>query len=646
MGANGRLRALLAEPPVEAAGWNGRLEDLLRWLLEAPAQPAGPGSPRSARLRELLRELQGHPQAAAWNAGLREALAHASAVRLLAETGIPGQPGVLGEALDRLVNRVVPRMDAEEDLFALLDRLELDPEDADWLEALEPAERDALTAFLPAAGASLEALHLLALRVSGLGLSRELLRLAGHDRDLDSPFARLPEAARQLDAAAGRAAWDALLQELRHFLALAHDGMEAHGVSADLVYRLELLEAQLARMERLGRLLAGAPEGAALAVELLRGAASQRRLGPVLRAGAHRLARKVVEHTGRTGEQYLAQTGGEYRTLLIAALGGGAITAGTALVKILLGGVPLAPGPLGLAFAFNYTASFVLMQFLHFPLASKQPAMTAAALAAALEREDGLAAEVDLAAAIVRGQVAATLGNLLAALPVAFAVDAVVVAVTGHNLAGDEKAVKLIAELHPFLSWTLPFAVLTGLFLWLASLASGWAANWSAYRGLPGAVGRSPLLLRTLGPFRTGQLSGLLEAHFPGILGYLVLGLLLGFMPRLLAFAGLPLDVRHVTLSAASLGFGASRLLWTGAWDWAAFAWGLAGVGLIGLCNFSVSFALSLRLAVQARGLDGRAQRRLLAALGKAVLASPGRFLWSTPISPPAQEPGPTRPAG
>lgn len=639
MGSSGRLRSLLAELPADPSGWIGRVEDLLRWLLEAPAQPLGPASPRTARLRELARTLSEHPKGDAWNAGLREALAHASTVRLLAETGIPGQPGVLGEALDRLVNRVVPRMDAEEDLFALLDRLELDPEDADWLEALAPEDRDTLAAFLPAAGASGDALRLLALRVSGLGLSRELLRLAGQGRDLDSPFARLPEAARQLDTEDGRATWHTLLQELRAFLAGAHAGMEAHGVSADLVYRLELLEAQLARMERLGRVQAGAPEGPALAVELARGAASQRRLGPVLRAGARRLARKVVEHTGRTGEHYLAQTGGEYRTMLVAALGGGAITAGTALVKILLGGAPLAPGPLGLAFAFNYTASFVLMQFLHFPLASKQPAMTAAALAAALEREDGLAAEIDLAAAIVRGQVAATLGNLLAALPVAFAVDAVVVAATGHNLAGDEKALHLIGELHPLLSWTIPFAVLTGLFLWLASLASGWAANWSAYRGLPGAVGRSPLLQRALGRHRTGRLSNLLEAHFPGILGYLVLGLLLGFMPRLLAFAGLPLDVRHVTLSAASLGFGASRLLWTGTWDGAAVAWGLAGVGLIGLCNFSVSFALSLRLAVQARGLDGRAQRRLLAALGRAVLASPGRFLWSA--TGPAQPKGP-----
>ena len=83
-----------------------------------------------------------------------------------------------------------------------------------------------------------------------------------------------------------------------------------------------------------------------------------------------------------------------------------------------------------------------------------------------------------------------------------------------------------------------------------------------------------------------------------------------------------------MTLSAASLGFGASRQLWAGTWDRAAIAWGLLGVGLIGLMNFGVSFALSLRLAVQARGLDGRAQRRLLAALGRAFLASPSRFLF------------------
>jgi site-specific recombinase len=631
MGRTGHLRALLADLPADPGGWNSRLEELLRWLLEVPARPPGTASPRTRALRELLGALREHPQAAAWSEGLREALAHASAVRLLAETGIPGQPGVLGEVLDRLVNRVVPRLDAEEDLFALLDRLELDDEDATWLEALAPEDRLALADFLPGTGAAVrEAFALLGYRVSGLGLSRELLRLMGYARDLDSPFARLHDAVRNLDAAGGSQVWDALLIDLRADLARIHDGMGQRGVSADLVYRLELLEAQLLRMERLGHQLAGAPAGAALAAEVVRGAAAQRRLGPVLRSGARRVAREVVEHTGRTGEHYLAQTAGEYRTMLWAACGGGAITVATALVKILLGAAPLAPGPLGIAFALNYAVSFVLMQFLHFPLASKQPAMTAAALAAALEREDGIAAEIDLTAAICRGQAAATLGNLLAALPVAFLVDALLVLVTGHNLAGDEKAAHLVDELHPFASWTIPFAALTGVFLWLASLATGLAANWSTYRRLPEAVGRSPLLLRLLGPGRSRAISGLLAEHFPGVFGYIVLGLLLGFMPRLLAFAGLPLDVRHVTLSAASLGFGTSRLLWTGAWNGGALAWGMAGIAVIGLFNFGVSFAFSLRLAVQARGLDGRAQRRLLAALGRAVLASPGRFLWPT----------------
>lgn len=631
MGRIGQLRALLAELPVDSAAWNRRLEELLRWLLEAPAQPVGPASPRTARLHELLRELREHRHAEGWSTGLSEALAHASAVRLLAETGIPGQPGVLGEVLERLVNRVVPRLDAEEDLHALLVRLELDPEDAEWLEALAPEDSAALAGFLPNAGGAVrEALGLLAFRVAGLGLSRELLRLMGHPRDLDNPFARVHDAVRNLDTPGGWENWDALLNDLRAALARIHEGMDHRGVSADLVYRLELLEAQLIRMGRLGRQLSGAPEGTALAVEMVRGAAAQRRLRPVLRTGARRVAREVVEHSGRTGEHYLAQTAGEYRTMLLAALGGGAITVATALVKILLGGAPLAPGPLGLAFAINYTASFVLMQFLHFPLASKQPAMTAAALAAALGREGGLAAEIDLAAAIARGQAAATLGNLLAALPVAFAVDAVLVAVSGHNLAGDEKAAKLVAELHPFASWTLLFAAVTGVFLWLSSLASGLAANWSAYRRLPEAVGRSPLLLRLLGPARAHVISALLAEHFPGVFGYVVLGLLLGFMPRLLDFAGLPLDVRHVTLSAASLGFGASRTLWAGGWDWLAFAWGLAGVGCIGVLNFGVSFALSLRLAVQARGLDGRAQRKLLGELWRALLTTPGRFLWPT----------------
>jgi site-specific recombinase len=628
MAAKAQLAAILESIPADEA-W---LEELLRWLLEAPARPGAARSPRTERLRVLARMLEEHPRSAELKDCLQGAFTHASAVRLMAETGLPDHPGVLKEICERLVNRLLPRMDPEGDLYALVERLELSGDDAEWFAAL--SEEDLapwLSLFAGAREACDEAAFLLAVRASGLGLSRELLRLTPDERDLDSPFAHLPGAIQSLGQAGGAAHWRTLLGSCRAELARMHASLEERGVSLGLVFQLELLEAQLERLDRLAAVMQGAQPGASLAAELVRGSVQQRRIAPLLRQGLHRLSRKIVEHTGRSGEHYLAPDRKEYRSLFLMAGGGGAITALTALFKILIPMLPFAPGPLGLCFAFNYSASFILMQFLHFPLASKQPAMTAASLAAVLELDNGLEEEIQLTASIARGQAAATFGNLLLTIPSALLVDGLWRLVSGHGVADALKAEHLIHELHPFATGTLFYAALTGVFLWMASLAAGWAANWSAFRSLPLAVSRSPLLRRFLGPGRAARMGQGVDIQFPGIVGYVCLGLLLGFMPLFFTFAGLPLEVRHVTLSAASLSYGAAQQLWEGSLQGGPILWAGLGVLCIGLLNFSVSFLLALGLAVQSRGLSLRAQTRLLMGLLKAFAASPWRFV--LPIS-------------
>ena len=105
------------------------------------------------------------------------------------------------------------------------------------------------------------------------------------------------------------------------------------------------------------------------------------------------------------------------------------------------------------------------------------------------------------------------------------------------------------------------------------------------------------------------------------------LGLLLGLTPPVFGFFGLPLDVRHVTLSAgqvaAALGtLGFDALHHSGFW------WCVVAIPLTGLLNVSVSFALALRVAIRSRGVRVKDRSRLLRALGRRLLRQPGRFLW------------------
>lgn len=606
-----------------------KLEPLLRWLLEAAPEESVDGEARrTARLRRLLVALEARgltgPLAEAWN--------HASAIRLLAETGLPDRTTLVGEGFLRLVDRLIPRLDPEADLYALLDRLGLAEEDAAWIEGLPQDLRAAWGRLLtPPQEIWAHAARLLAHRAAAVGLSRDLLALDPDGSDADSPFFHLTRTVHELGERplepGAQSAWTACRTACLATLAQAHARLEARGVSSDLVFRLELLEAQLARIDQLLGFAADRGDGTAFAAELVRGSAAQHGLMALLRTTVKRLARKVVEHTGETGEHYIARDRREWWAMAGSAAGGGLLTAGTALVKGALSTLPLAPLLSGLSLAGNYALSFCSMQLLGFSLASKQPAMTAAALARALEADEDQAREIELVAAITRTQVIATLGNVLVTMPVAIGLVAAWFRLTGHSPVGHESALHGLHGSHPFHGWTLVFAALTGVLLWLSSLAAGWTANWSAYRCLPEALAQNHRLRSWLGASGASALARFVRRHLAGFAGYTVLGGLLVFVPMAFAFAGIHAEVRHVTLQAASLALASASLWLEGGLPWREALWGLLGIALIGVLNFVVSFALALWTALRARDLSGRASRRLWWTILKAFNRQPGRFI-------------------
>jgi site-specific recombinase len=254
--------------------------------------------------------------------------------------------------------------------------------------------------------------------------------------------------------------------------------------------------------------------------------------------------------------------------------------------------------------------------------------MTAAALAAALEHRDDVADQVELVAGITRSQVIATIANVVITMPIAVAVVAASLTLFGQVPISEAAAAHSVHGTHPFTSFTIPFAMLTGVFLWMASLAAGWAANWSAYRGLSVAVARHRRLRALVGEQRARKIGVFIEHHLGGIVGYVALGFLLGFMPEIFQFIGLPIEVRHVTLNAASLGIGAASLYGSEAFHWSDVLWGLGGILVTGICNVGVSFSLALRTAMRARDLGRPERARLWAAIRQAFRASPRRFLW------------------
>jgi len=622
------LDALLAEPGAAA------LEDLLRWLLEASPEARGAEVPRTRRLALTVEVLRAHPRQAELLEQLRRVWSHGSTVRLLAETGLPAHVTLVKEAFERAVDHLVPRLHQDDDLYVLLSRLNLQEADARWVESLSAEELAPWRALLAVPRRTLlDAARLVAVRAAAVGLSRSLLELAPGQPESASPFLALPGQLEHLIAnPADERPWQSWL-ELRsrcaQTVALAHDQLDRRGVSTDLIYQLELLEAEFERLDHLLSTGTGRGDGVALAAALIRGAVRQRGVRSLARSSLKRLARKVTEHTAETGEHYQVRDAGEWEAAARSAAGGGVVTAFTALGKYVIGGLPLAPAIAGLAYSANYSASFIAMQLTHLTLASKQPAMTGAALAAAFEQRADFEAEVELVAGISRSQMAVTIGNVLTTAIVSVAIVALSRWALHAPLLAPDVAIHSVAAVHPLTSLTIPLAILTGVLLWLSSLAAGWAANWSAYRGLPEALAAHRGLRSALGPGGAARVGRLVALHLSGVVGYLALGFLLGFVPVVFAkFLGLPVEVRHVTLQAASLVQAAGSLYGTAAFHWGELAWGGLGILVIAVCNIGVSFALALRTAMRARDL-GRAERsRLWAALRQAFRAEPRRFLW------------------
>jgi site-specific recombinase len=615
---------LLLNAPGGDEAW---FEGVLRWLVEGSPR-AGDPTQRTARLAALTAVLREHPQGPEWQARIRNVWSHTSAVRLLADTGLPTHTAFLREVVHRMVERFVPRLDPEADLSALLERLALSEDDAEWVLDLAPAEADPWRELLALPPEAVwDAAQLLAYRATALGLARDLLGLAPDERELDSPFGSLPETMAALRR--GEAAdWPGLLAACRIRLRTALDYLDHYGVSTELVYRLDLLEAHLRRMEELVRLAAGELDGQTFAATLVRQEAEQRSFGGLLHSTTRRMARKVVEHTGQTGEHYIANTRAEWIGTFWSAAWGGVLTAFTAALKYAIAAAAMAPMIAGFAFAGNYTASFVIMQLAGFTLASKQPAMTAASLAGALEDRLPGKALVDLVAGISRSQFMATVGNVLWTIPAALLLGLAWRKLTGDPMLSPETAAHSLAGLHPLRSWTLPFAALTGVFLWMSSLAAGWAANWSAFRCLPQALAGHRRLIYWLGPERAALVGRFVARNLGGVCGYIALGFLLGFMPVVFTFMGLPVEVRHVTLSAASLALCAAQAITAaGPMPWAGLAWGMAGIAGIGMLNFGVSFMLALRTAIDARDVDQAGREGLRRMLWTAFRDNPWHFI-------------------
>ncbi len=653
-------------PPAQDTGFILRLAatvDALRPVDGDPATAAG-------RIADLAARLEARPDL---RAPLREALLalfdSRRSVLLFATAGIYPATGVIVETFRRIAHKLLPEADdpaqSKEALGCIFRR-----SDADWLaavpatawkaliDALHFAETDDAQGLDRLAEDLLEALRVVAHRVAASGLEPEMLRLDPTLEMHESPFlAQCEEAlglARRIETA--RRERQALEDDEQHLLVLLDQCDEAiervrrraqHlGASFHLTFRLRRLAQHLERARTLAGLAAALARGerdaagercAGLWQELSVAECRRNDLRRFWRQNAELVALRVTENAGRTGEHYISASRGEYLAMLRSALGGGLIIALMAANKLFLATLGLAPLTEVLAFCLNYALGFVLIHTLHCTVATKQPAMTANAIAAAIgeaqQPERGsrsreardLAPLAELIARTVRTQMAAIAGNLGLAIPTAMLFALLIRLLAGEHFIPPEKALHLLHDTHPLAGGALVFAAIAGVCLFLAGLIAGYYDNLCAYNRIPDRLLQLRWPARLLGEARWRRVAAYVENNLGALAGNFFFGFLLGGVTGIGTLIGLPLDIRHIAFSSAYWGYAMVGLEFDLAWSLAVFA--ALGVLGIGLVNLLVSFSLALWVGLKARGVSFEQRRALASALLLRLWRQPRDFI-------------------
>jgi site-specific recombinase len=299
-------------------------------------------------------------------------------------------------------------------------------------------------------------------------------------------------------------------------------------------------------------------------------------------------------------------------------------------------GAHLPPFVEGVAAGTNYTVSFILLQQFHLALATKQPSITAATFAGIVRTTHGqerFQKVAEFVSRISRSQLASAVGNLIAVCFGCVLFAQLWDYIFSRHYLEVQSAEHVYQALDPLASGTAIFAILTGIILWISALAGGWFENFATFNHIPAAIAHHPLG-RKIGKERMKRLADFVDANISGWVTCIVLGYLLGFIPAVGEFFGIPLDVRHVTLNAGTLALAAASF----GRDWLHRGWftrTMYGMAITFVLNLGVSFSIAADVAMKAYGVSRLERIELLVYTLKSFFKSPRPFLL-----PPGNGPG------
>ncbi|WP_455648085.1 site-specific recombinase [Lonepinella koalarum] len=542
---------------------------------------------------------------------------------LLVSSGILSRDGFGKEMKQRLYEKLNPAFKDSKDLRDVFFMLFHDRKDMAWLKAIsaktwislfatleqytEQQDQNWLYQHLYHEGYS--AIEMLAIWLAAEDLEPELMRLDPTLLDAHSPFVALQkEVALWLTAQQQGEDYDdshlqVMVLQCREQIDRFHKRGAVAGSSLAVAHLLERLNQTLERLVMLKRLFSERKLSllsVLQATEIFASAATdQHNIGVLWKQSAGMLSRTIAQNTSDHGEHYVTRTKKEYFAMFYSAAGGGILIALMALFKIHLGDIIDDKTWKSLAYGLNYGLGFMLIFMLHFTVATKQPAMTAARFAEAVERNpQGRAVNMKLAQLLIdvlRSQTIAVLGNVAFAIGLSGLIAYIYAEKTGLPLLDSAAIDYQLHSIDPT-QGTLWFAAIAGVWLFCSGIISGYFDNRSNYLNLRMRLPHHPLLKYIMPEKCRIKFAHYLHDNYGSLMGNFCFGMLLGLTGLVGYWLGLPLDIRHVAFSSANVGYVAV----SGHLSWAIILQSIGFVLLIGVVNLVVSFTLALRVALRA----------------------------------------------
>lgn len=573
-------------------------------------------------------------------------------ISIFADSGIQPSSGFFSELRRRVSHQVLPEaIDTRylKDIFALIftqasdEQWVLAQPDEIWLQLMDVLHFDDAEPVIVEAiyHELLKASQILSYRLSAAGLEPELVK---NHEDLEkhtSPFIIQNEEITTVVNADSASETDIshvliMLEQCRQVITKTRKNSSQTGTSIRLTFLLQRMTQQLDRLETIFSIIVGIKNKTTVKIEalslfktLVYAECHKNDVRQHFRENVELIALRVTENASRAGEHYITVTRSEYFKLMRSAIGAGFIIAIMAVLKILIGKQHFAPLTEAILFGLNYGLGFVLIHALHFTVATKQPAMTAAAIASSIGSSDGKTKDLDKLVKTISqtmsSQTIAIVGNAMVLLPLSILISWVIFHLTGNHFVDVEKAHQLLTENDPSKSGAVLYAGVAGVCLFLSGLIAGYHDNLAIYNKIPQRLAALKWLEKLLGKPRLNRLANYIENNLGALAGNFYFGCLLGGMSGLGVLLGLPIDIRHVTFASAFIGFSAFTL----DFNLSTHMFLMAGLGiyLIATMNLAVSFGLALYVAMKSRKVSFAQWRLLFVKVLSRLNQHPEEFL-------------------